>query len=31
MRRVKLSDAVLDHVRQRGGVLTIAEQLYIVG
>ena len=31
MRRITLSDTVLDRVRQRGGALTIVEQLYIVG
>jgi len=31
MRQIILSDAVLDHVRQRGGVLTIAERVYMVG
>jgi hypothetical protein len=31
MRRVVLSDAVREFVAARGGVLTIAEQVYLAG
>jgi hypothetical protein len=31
MRRTSLSEAVLEFVGARGGIVTIAEQVYLVG
>jgi hypothetical protein len=31
MRRVTLSDSALEFVAARGGVMTISEQVYLVG